>query len=81
MAQGRVTKIFELFNKQFDLKEIDYNKKVDYDCYRRVTKAYENRCGMLIDRDHRFMKNIANFCTKGINPRKAERTFKYICEE
>ena len=80
MAQGRVTKIFDLFNKRFGLGERNYKEKVNYDCYRTVTKAYENRCGTLLDRDFRFMKNIANFCTKGINPKKADRAFKTICE-
>ena len=79
MAQGRVTKIFELFNQKFNLGPMDYEKRVDYDCYREVANAYKNRCGTLIDRDVRFMKNIANFCTKGINPKKADLTFKSLC--
>ena len=81
MAQGRVTKIFDLFKQKFNLGERKYEEKVDYDCYRKVTKYYENRCGTLLDRDFRFMKNIANFCTKGINPRRADFAFKDICEE
>ena len=80
MAQGRVTKIFELFNKKFGLGERNYKEKVNYDCYREVTKAYEDRCGTLLDRDFRFMKNIANFCTKGIKPKKADKAFKNICQ-
>jgi legumain len=80
MAEGRVTKIFDLFNKKFNLPKRDYNDKVDFDCYREVVKGYEDKCGTLIDRDFKFMTHIANFCTKGINPKKAVRTFKTLCE-
>ena len=80
MAHGRVIKIFDLFNKKFGLGERNYKEKVNYDCYREVTKAYENRCGTLLDRDFRFMKNIANFCTKGIKPKNADKAFKNICQ-
>ena len=80
MAEGRVTKIFDIFNKKFDLGKRNYDDKVDFDCYRKVTKAYEKKCGTLLDRDFKFMTNIANFCTKGINPKKAAIAFKTICE-
>ena len=80
MAQGRVTKIFDIFNKKFGLSKRNYNDVVDFDCYRKVQKAYEKQCGTLIDRDFKFMTNMANFCTKGINPKKAARAFKAICE-
>ena len=80
LAQGRVTKIFEIFNKRFELGKIDYSAKVDYDCYRQVSQSYADRCGTLIDRDFKFMPNIANFCTKGIKPIKADRAFKAICQ-
>ena len=80
LAQGRVTKIFELFNKKFGLKEIDFETKVDYNCYREVVQSYEDSCGTLIDRDFKFMPNIANFCTKGISPKKAVKAFKAICQ-
>ena len=80
MAQGRVTKIFDIFNKKFGLNKRNYNDVVDFDCYRKVQKAYEKQCGTLIDRDFKFMTNMANFCTKGINPKKAARAFKAICE-
>ena len=80
MAEGRVTKIFELFKKKFNLPERNYDDKIDFDCYREVVKGYENNCGTLIDRDVKFMTHIANFCTKGINPKIAIRTFKTLCE-
>ena len=80
MAEGRVTKIFELFKKKFNLPERNYDDKIDFDCYREVVKGYENKCGTLIDRDFKFMTHIANFCTKGINPKIAIRTFKTLCE-
>ena len=80
MAEGRVTKIFELFKKKFNLSERNYDDKIDFDCYREVVKGYENNCGTLIDRDVKFMTHIANFCTKGINPKIAIRTFKILCE-
>ena len=80
MAQGRVTKIFDIFNKKFGLSKRNYNDVVDFDCYKKVQKAYEKQCGTLIDRDFKFMTNMANFCTKGINPKKAARAFKAICE-
>ena len=80
MAEGRVTKIFELFNKKFNLPKRNYEDKIDFDCYREVVKGYENKCGTLIDRDFKFMTHIANFCTKGISPKKAVRAFKSLCE-
>ena len=80
MAEGRVTKIFELFKKKFNLSERNFDDKLDFDCYREVVKGYENNCGTLIDRDVKFMTHIANFCTKGINPKIAIRTFKTLCE-
>jgi legumain len=80
MAQGRVTKIFDIFNNKFGLSKRNYDDDVDFDCYRKVQKAYEKQCGTLIDRDFKFMTHMANFCTKGINPKKAARAFKAICE-
>jgi legumain len=79
-AEGRSTMIFELFNKKFHLAERNHDEAVDFDCYREVVNAYKNKCGMLIDRDFKFMTHIANFCTKGINPKKAAETFSTICE-
>ena len=80
MEQGRVTKIFELFNKKFGLGERNPDEKVDYDCYRKVSNSYAERCGTVIDRDVRIKKNIANFCTKGIKPKKADKAFKSLCQ-
>jgi len=80
MAEGRVTKIFELFNKKFRLPKRNYDDEIDFDCYREVVKGYDDKCGMLIDRDFKFMTHIANFCTKGISPQNAVRVFKTLCE-
>ena len=80
MAEGRVTKIFELFNKKFDLQKRNYDDEIDFDCYREAVKGYDDKCGMLIDRDFKFMTHIANFCTKGISPKNEIRVFKTLCE-
>ena len=80
MAEGRVTKIFDLFNEKFSLPKRNYNDKINFDCYREVVKGYEDKCGTLIDRDFKFMTHIANFCTRGISPKRAVRTFKTLCE-
>ena len=80
MAEGRVNKILEIFKNKFGLSKRNYNDDVDFDCYRKVAKAYEHHCGTLIDRDFKFMTHMANFCTKGINPKRAARAFKDICE-
>ena len=79
-AQERVTKLFDLFNEKFSLGKIDYDAKVDYDCYRKVIQSYKDSCGILIDRDIKFMNNMANFCTKEIDPKKADIAFKEICQ-
>ncbi len=78
--EGRTTKIFEIFKKWFNLPERDYSNDIDFDCYRKVVKSYESNCGMLIDRDFKFMTHIANFCAQGINPNKANSAFSNICE-
>ena len=78
--EGRAIKIFDIFKKWFNLPKRDYSKEIDYDCYRKVVKSYEDKCGMFIDKDFKFMTNIANFCTQGINPKKADRAFATICE-
>ena len=78
--EGRTTKIFDIFNKWFNLPKRNYNDEIDYDCYRKVVNAYESNCGMFIDRDFKFMTHIANFCAQRINPKKAERAFSNICE-
>ena len=80
MEEGRVYKIFELFRQKFDLQKRNYKDKPDFDCYRKVSEAYADKCGTLIDRDFKYMTNIANFCTKGINPKRAIRAFATICE-
>ena len=78
--QGRSTKIFQIFNKWFNLPKRNFENEIDFDCYRFVVKAYENKCGMLIDRDFKFMTHIANFCTQGISPRSAVNAFATICQ-
>ena len=80
MAEGRVYKIFELFRQKFDLPKRNHKDKVDFDCYRKVSDAYAAKCGTLIDRDFKYMTDIANFCTRGINPRRAIRAFATICD-
>ena len=78
--EGRSTKIFQLFRNWFKLPPRNFNDEIDYKCYKKVVNAYEKRCGMLIDRDFKFMTHIANFCTQGISPYKAEQAFATICE-
>ena len=78
--QGRTTKIFDIFKKWFSLPERNHESKINFDCYRKVVNAYEKKCGMLIDRDFKFMTHIANFCSQGISPRKAISAFSSICE-
>ena len=78
--EGRTTKIFDIFNKWFNLPKRNYNDEIDYDCYRKVVNAYESKCGMFIDRDFKFMTHIANFCTQGIDPQKAHLAFEKICQ-
>lgn len=78
--EGRVYKIFELFRNKFQLPPRNHKDKIDFDCYRKVSDAYADICGTLIDRDFKYMTNIANFCTRGINPRRAIRAFKTICD-
>ena len=78
--QGRSTKIFEIFRNCFDLDKRNHNDQIDYNCYRTVVNAYEQKCGMLFDRDFKFMTHIANFCTKGISPIEAIKAFSSICE-
>ena len=79
MEEGRVHKIFELFRKKFDLPKRNHKDKIDFDCYRTVSNAYADKCGTLIDRDFKYMTDIANFCTRGINPKRAIRAFANIC--
>ena len=79
--EGRTRKLFEIFKKWFNLPERDYSDSIDYDCYRKVVKSYEDKCGMLIDRDFKFMTHIANFCAQDINPRKAANAFASICDK
>ena len=77
--EGRSIKIFELFRNWFRLPPRNYQDKIDFKCYRKVVDVYEKKCGMLIDRDFKFMTHIANFCTQGISPYKAVEAFDTIC--
>ena len=79
--EGRSTKIFEIFRNWFNLPKRNHDQNIDFDCYRKVVNAYENKCGMLIDRDFKFMTHIANFCSQGIYYKNAERVFATICED
>ena len=76
----RVMKIFEKFNKYFNLSQRNYDDEIDYDCYRKVVNFYREKCGLSTDRDFKFMKYIANFCTLGISLNEAEQAFNKICE-
>ena len=76
----RVIKIFEKFNNYFNLPERNYDDEIDYDCYRKVVNFYREKCGLSTDRDFKFMKYIANFCTLGISLNEAEQAFNKICE-
>ena len=75
----RVSKIFEKFNNYFNLSQRNYDDKIDYDCYREVVNIYKEKCGLSIDRDFKFMKYIANFCTQNIFLNEAEIAFTKIC--
>jgi legumain len=79
-AEARVQKIFEIFNKFFKLGKMEDNAKIDFECYRRSVKYYENACGMEIDRDFKFMKHIANFCSSKHSPVQAMHAFNDICK-
>jgi legumain len=79
--EGRSTKIFEIFRNWFNLPKRNHDQQVDFDCYRKVVSAYENKCGMVIDRDFKFMTHIANFCAQGIYYKKAEQAFAALCED
>ena len=79
--EGRSTKIFEIFRNWFNLPKRNHDQQVDFDCYRKVVSAYENKCGMVIDRDFKFMTHIANFCAQGIYYKKAEQAFATLCED
>ena len=78
--EGRTTKILQIFKNEFNLPARDYKDTINFDCYRKVVNAYEKKCGMLIDRDFKFMTHIANFCTRDISPEKAVDAFATICE-
>ena len=80
VEEGRTIKVFELFNRILELPERNPEDKIDFDCYRAVVNPYADRCGMFIDRDFKFMRHIANFCTKGIAPKEADLAFEKICQ-
>jgi legumain len=79
-AEARAQKIFEIFNKQFKLGEMNHDNKIDFECYRRSVKYYDDACGMVIDRDFKFMKHIANFCSTKHSPVQAMHAFNDICK-
>ena len=76
----RVIQIFEKFNNYFNLHQRNYDDEIDFECYRKVVNCYKEKCGQSIDRDFKFMKYIANFCTQGIMVNEAEVAFTKICE-
>ena len=81
IAQERSKIIFKEFNNKFGLKRrFDY-KKINYDCYKKSVEYYKQNCGMLIDRDFKFMRHIANFCSTKQSSWNAYHAFKEICEK
>jgi legumain len=80
IAQERSRNIFKSFNHKFGLKRRFDSKKINYDCYKKSVEYYKQNCGMLIDRDYKFMRHIANFCTTKQSSWNAYHAFKEICE-
>ncbi len=80
IAQERSRNIFKSFNHKFGLKRRFDSKKINYDCYKKSVEYYKQNCGMLIDRDFKFMRHIANFCTTKQSSWNAYHAFKEICE-
>ena len=78
--EGRTFLLFKLFDKKLGLTERRPEDKLDFDCYRAVVRSYADKCGLFIDRDFKYMKHIANFCTKGISPKEADLAFSKICQ-
>ena len=81
VAQERSKSIFKQFSNKFGLKRRFDHKKINYDCYKKSIEYYKQNCGMLIDRDFKFMKYIANFCTTKQSSWNAYHAFKEICEK
>ena len=81
IAQERSRNIFKSFNHKFGLKRRFDSKKINYDCYKKSVEYYKQNCGMLIDRDFKFMRHIANFCTTKQSSWNAYHAFKEICEK
>jgi len=81
IAQERSRNIFKSFNHKFGLKRRFDSKKINYDCYKKSVEYYKQNCGMLIDRDFKFMRHIANFCTTKQSSWNAYHSFKEICEK
>lgn len=77
--QARVSKIFDLFVRSFDLKPMGEKDAIDFDCYKAVVNHYEQKCGMVIDRDFKFMKHFANYCTKGMDSKLAIKALDRLC--
>ena len=80
VAQERSKNIFKSFVKKFGLKRRFESKNINYDCYKKSIEYYKQNCGMLIDRDFKFMRHIANFCTTKQSSWNAYHAFKEICE-
>ena len=81
IAQERSRNIFKSFVKKFGLKRRFESKNINYDCYKKSVEYYKQNCGMLIDRDYKFMRHIANFCTTKQSSWNAYHAFKEICEK
>jgi legumain len=78
-AQAITLAHFNLFNEWFHLPERNQSDKLDFDCYRKVMKIYDEKCGLEMDRDFKYMTHLANFCTRGIDVSEAEKAFSKIC--
>jgi legumain len=81
MAQERSKNIFKAFINKFGLKRRFDHKKINFDCYKKSVEYYKQNCGMLIDRDFKFMRHIANFCTTKQSSWNAYHAFKEICKK
>lgn len=76
MSQKR----FELFNKMFDLEDKKVNREnINYDCYKTLVNKYNARCDNVIDRNVKYMKNFARFCSAGLETESAVDALNRLC--
>ncbi|MCQ2820994.1 MAG: hypothetical protein MJ252_27360 [archaeon] len=74
----RSKNIFAKFVEKLNVPEQKVGK-VDFDCYRRVMSIYEEKCGVNVDRDHKYFTHFYNYCSmrKGYWP--AYHALNEIC--